>query len=85
MLFPYVTVFFSKQISKLFDKLNMPVAKLAAAQIGTKRSTIASTSLIVAAAGVTILLFIYSDSSCEVYTKRTIESDIVISGIGMED
>ena len=85
MLFPYVTVFFARQISKLFDKLNMPVAKLAAAQIGTKRSTIASTSLIVAAAGVTILLFIYSDSSCEVYTKRTIESDIVISGIGMED
>lgn len=85
MLFPYVTVFVSKLAEKLFDKLNMPVAKLAAAEIGTKRSTIASTSLIVAAAGVTILLFIFADSYSEVYMGQTIESDIIISGANMED
>lgn len=85
ILFPYVTVFFSRLLGKLFDKAGMPVAKLAAAELGSKKSTIASTQLIAAASSIMVLLFVVADSMLAMTTHKNYDCDLIISGIGEED
>ncbi|MGN1120155.1 MAG: FtsX-like permease family protein, partial [Oscillospiraceae bacterium] len=85
ILFPYVTVFFSRLLEKLFDKAGMPVAKLAAAELGSKKSTISSTQLIAAASGIMVLLFVVADSMLGITMHQNYACDLIISGISEED
>lgn len=85
VMFPYVTAFMSGLLGKLFDKAGMPVAKLAAAEIGSKKSTVASTQLIAAASGVMVLLFVVADSMLAMTMHRNFNCDLIISGIYSED
>lgn len=85
LLFPYVTVFVSRLLEGLFEKLSMPVARLAAAETGSKKSTIASTQLIAAAAGITVLLFIIADSMYAMTSAHAFEGDVVVQGAAAED
>lgn len=85
-LFPYVSVFFSKAFEKLFSKLNMPAARLGACEAGTKKSTIASSSLIVAAASISVLLFVIADSMYFLFCQDSFpEAEIIVRGPSMED
>lgn len=85
LLFPYVSVYGARLFEGLFEKSGMPVARLAAAEAGTKKSTIASGALIAAASSVCMLLFIFSDSLYGLFSGDTFNTDIVMIGTSKED
>ena len=85
LLFPFVTVYASRGLEKLFARLNMPVARLAAAEAGSKKSTAASAQLISAVASISVLLFVVTGSLYDMSNKQTIDADYVMSGLSEGD
>lgn len=85
LLFPYVSVYGARLLEAFFEKTGMPVARLAAAEAGTKKSTVASGALIAAASSICMLLFIFSDSLYGLFSGETFNTDIVMIGTSQED
>ncbi|MGN0552210.1 MAG: ABC transporter permease [Oscillospiraceae bacterium] len=85
LMFPYVSVYGARLFEAVFEKSGMPVARLAAAEAGTKKSTIASGALIAAASSVCMLLFIFSDSLYGLFSGETFDTDVVMLGTSKED
>lgn len=85
LLFPYVSVYGARLFEKIIEKAGMPVARLAAAEAGTKKSTIASGALIAAASSICVLLFIFSDSLYGLFSGESFDTDIVMSGTSSLD
>ncbi|MGN1304036.1 MAG: ABC transporter permease [Oscillospiraceae bacterium] len=85
LMFPYVSVYGARLFEHIFEKMGMPVARLAAAEAGTKKSTIASGALIAVASSVCMLLFIFSDSLYGLFSGDTFDTDIVMLGTSNED
>lgn len=85
LLFPYVSVYGAKIFEKIFEKAGMPVARLAAAEAGTKKSTIANGALIAAASSICVLLFIFSDSLYGLFSGESFDTDIVMCGTSSLD
>lgn len=78
LLSPFAAVYFSKWLEKLFAKMNMPIARLAAAQAGFKKSTVSSARLIASAASIAVLLFIFAESMYAVNNHRNIDADYIM-------
>lgn len=85
LLFPYISVYGAKLFEAVFEKCGMPVARLSAAEAGTKKSTIASGALIAAASSICMLLFIISDSMFFLFSGDTFDTNIVMMGTSKED
>ena len=89
LVFPMVIWFISKLLANLFSKLNMPVAKLAAKEISSTKSSVSSAQLIVSAVSATIAVLILSISvmnmvSEPVYHSSIIDEDPTRSGAAYE-
>lgn len=85
LLFPYVSVYGARLFETIFEKAGMSVARLAAAEAGTKKSTIASGALIAAASSICMLLFIFSDSLYGLFSGESFDTDIVMIGTSSLD
>ncbi|MGN1137439.1 MAG: ABC transporter permease [Oscillospiraceae bacterium] len=85
LMFPYVSVYGARLFEMLFEKAGMSAARLGAAEAGTKKSTVASSALIAAAASVCMLIFIFSDSLYGLFSGETFDTDIVMQGTSKED
>lgn len=84
-MFPYVSVYGARLFEGLFEKMGMPVARLAAAEAATKKSTVASGSIIAAASCICMLLFIMSDSLYYMFSGDNFDTDIVMVGTNNKD
>ncbi|MGN1416293.1 MAG: ABC transporter permease [Oscillospiraceae bacterium] len=85
LLFPYISVYGARAFERIFEKAGMPAARLAAAEAGTKKSTIASSALIAAASSICMLLFIFSDSLYGLFSGESFDTDIVMIGTSSLD
>lgn len=78
LLFPQIISWLSKAFCILFTKLNMPVAKLAAKEISSTKSSISSAQLLLSALSLTIAMFVISVSLLTAVSGRIYTSDIII-------
>lgn len=62
LVFPMVLYWLARLLAGLFSKLHMPVAKLAAKEIASTKSSVSSAQLIVSAVSATIAVLILSIS-----------------------
>ncbi len=77
LVFPMVIYFISKLLAKLFSKLNMPVAKLAAKEISSTKSSVSSSQLIVSAVSATIAVLILSISVVRMVSDPVFHTTII--------
>ena len=77
LLFNYVTRAAAKLLAKIFDKLNWPIAHLAAVEAGAKKSTVGSSVLCVTAAALALVIYMFSNSLSSVYSKEVFKCDVI--------
>ena len=77
LLFNYVHRFIAKLLEKLFEKLNFPIARLAAVEAGAKKCTVGSSVLCVTAASIAMVLYIFTNSLSAMYNYNVFKSDII--------
>ena len=77
LVFPMVICFISKLLANLFSKLNMPVAKLAAKEIASTKSSVSSAQLIVSAVSATIAVLILSISVMKMVAAPVYHTSII--------
>lgn len=77
-LFPLVLKLVSNGLSKLFYKLNMPVAQLAANESYARKSTVGSSVLCVTAATLSIIIFSLLASLNAIYDIHTYDTDLIV-------
>lgn len=79
LLFPQVISWLSKAFGLLFAKLDMPVAKLAAKEISTTKSSVSSAQLLLSALSLTIAVFVMAVSLLSLLISPNYTSDIIIT------
>lgn len=77
LLFNYVHRFAAKLLEKLFEKLNFPIAHLAAVEAGAKKCTVGSSVLCVTAASLALVIYIFANSLASLYNHQIFQSDII--------
>ena len=77
LLFNYVMRFFAKLLEKLFNKLNWPIARLAAVEAGAKKSTVGSSVLCIAAAALAMVIYIFANSLGALFTHNSYKCDVL--------
>lgn len=77
LLFNYVTRGIARLLAKLFDRLNWPIAHLAAVEAGAKKSTVGSSVLCVTAAALALVIYMFSNSLSNVYSKQVFKCDVI--------
>lgn len=77
LLFPWILKFISKQLSKLFERINCPIAKLAANEIRSRKSTVGSSVLCVTISALSIIIFILVSTTGSIYNLDTYTCDVV--------
>ena len=80
MIYPFVTVLASKLAMNLFERTSKPVAKLAAREAGSKKSSVYSGQLIFSAISLTMAVVMLSVSVMYVFSY-TNDCDILMSNI----
>ena len=78
MLFPMVLSWISKALSALFGKSNMPVAKLAAKEISSTKSSVSSAQLLLSAMSLTIAMLVLSVSLLRFIDSPVYNCDLLI-------
>ena len=78
-LFPYISRFVSGLLKKLADKKNWPVARLGFVEAKSKKNNMASSSLIVIAVAVAIMLYVFADSEKAAIAYQNFTGDIVLT------
>lgn len=81
LLMPLVMKGISGLLGRLFDKLSMPVASLAAREMGSKKSTVASGVLCVTVASLAISVYALSGALMNLYTAKPFEADVLALGL----
>ena len=84
LLFPMLISLLSKLLASVFDRLNMPVAKLAVKEMSTTKSCVSSAQLILSAISLTIAMLIIAVSLLMFLAKPYYNSEIVITTPEME-
>ena len=84
LLFPYIQYVIGKLLYKLFDKTNMPIAKLAATEVYTKKSTFGSSVLITTSIALAIVIYTIAMSITGVVSGDTYASTNYIMTTGEE-
>lgn len=82
MLYPHFQVFAGKLIYKLFDKLEKPIAKLAATELYTKKSTVACSVLITTALALVLVVNLVGTALSGVIGAVNFTSDVCIETNG---
>ncbi len=77
MLFPFVLRFIAKLLERLFVKLRKPVARLAAVEVYSKKSTVGSAVLCVTASALSIVIFLFSGSLKNDYLYNYFKCDVI--------
>ena len=77
MLFNYIERFIARILADLFEKLNFPIAHLAAVEAGNKKSTVGSSVLCVTAAALAIVIYIFSNSLASMYNHEAFNCDVI--------
>ncbi len=78
-LFPCLLRFLAGLLEKLFVKLRMPIARLATAEVHSKKSTVGSSVLCVTAASLSIVIFMFSGALKENLLFPYFSSDVIVS------
>lgn len=81
LLMPLIMRGMSKVLSRLFDRLSMPVASLAAREMGSKKSTVASGVLCVTVASLAIAVYALSGALMNLYNAKPYEADVLALGL----
>lgn len=84
MVFPKVISLVSKGLSSLFTAMKKPVAKLAAKEIASTKSSVSSAQLILSAMSLTIAMFVLSSSLINYLEAPLFDADILITTPGQE-
>ncbi len=79
LLFPYLLRLISRILVKIFDKQNMPVARLAAVEAGEKKSTVGSAVLCFTAAAVCIVVYGFASSMSAFYAHENSSAALSIA------
>ncbi|MCR5599614.1 MAG: FtsX-like permease family protein [Ruminococcus sp.] len=79
LLFNYVHRFIARLLEKLFEKLNFPIAHLAAVEAGAKKCTVGSSVLCVTAASVAMVIYIFANSLSMLYSYPVYKTDVIAS------
>ena len=79
MLFPLIVSLISKALSSLFEKLNMPVAKLAAKETATTKSNVSSSQLILSAMSLTIGILVLAVSFINYLSAPIYNTELIIT------
>lgn len=78
LLFPYVLRFIGKYTAALFEKMNLPVARLAIVEACTKKSSVGSSVLIATAISLVIVVFSVSKSLESELDTVSFTSDVIV-------
>ncbi|MBO7424976.1 MAG: ABC transporter permease [Clostridiales bacterium] len=84
LLFPYIQYAIGKLLYRLFNKTNMPIAKLAATEVFTKKSTFGSSVLITTSIALAIIIYSVSLSLLAVLASDRYDSTNQIITNGKE-
>ena len=84
LAFPWVITAASKAGICLFDKLHMPIAKLAMKETSSKKSNISSSQLIISAVSLTVAVMVVALSVIQVYASNYYNCDIVMTNLSMQ-
>ncbi len=76
-LFPYALKFLASLLEKLFIRLRMPIARLAAMEVYSKKSTVGSAILCVTAASLSMVIFIFSTSLRDNLSYPYFDCDVI--------
>ena len=79
LLFPMLLNFTSKGLAVVFGKLDMPVAKLAAKEAASTKSSVSSSQLILSAISLTIAVFIIGVSMISFFTDPVYKTEVLIT------
>ena len=79
LLFPMLLNFISKGLAVVFGKLDMPVAKLAAKEAASTKSSVSSSQLILSAISLTIAVFIIGVSMISFFTDPVYKTEVLIT------
>ncbi len=79
LVFPVIIRFVSKLLKKLFDKSNMPLAKLAVTETYTTKSSVSSSQLILSAMSLTIAMLVISMSLMNYLSANTFDANVMIT------
>lgn len=77
LLFPFILRFFAKLLEKLFIKIRKPVARLAAVEVYSKKSTVGSAVLCVTVSSLAIVLFLFSASLEREFLYNYFDCDVI--------
>ena len=80
MLFPKIVFIISRGLSALFTKMNLPVAKLAAKEISTTKSSVSSAQLLLSALSLTIAMLVLSVSLLSFLANPVYNCNMLITG-----
>lgn len=79
LVFPVIIRFVSKLLKKLFDKANMPLAKLAVTETYTTKSSVSSSQLILSAMSLTIAMLVISMSLLTYLSANIFDANVLIT------
>lgn len=77
MLFPWLLKALAGLLSKCFERMNKPIAKLAANEVRFRKSTIGSSVLCVTISMLAIVIFIFVSTTSSIYDLDTYNCDVV--------
>lgn len=77
LLFNHIHRFAAKVLEKLFEKLNFPIAHLAAVEAGAKKCTVGSSVLCVTAASLALVIYLFANSIAALYNHELYKSDVI--------
>lgn len=80
-LMPLIMWGVSGPLAKLFERLRMPVASLAAWEIGSKKTTVANGVLCVTVSSLAIAVFALSEAMMTMYAGEIYNADVIAFGI----
>lgn len=78
LLFPWLLKAFAKLIGYAFDRLDKPIAHLAATEIYSRKSTVGSSVLCVTVSALAIIIFIFVSIAGNLYDIETYSCDVII-------
>ena len=79
MIFPIIISLLSRLLSSMFTAMKKPVAKLAAKEIATTKSSVSSAQIILSALSLTIAMFVIAVSLLNFIDSRIYDANIIIT------
>ena len=78
LLYPYVLRFVSGLLARLYGRLNMPAAQLAATEVRQRKSTVGSAVLCFSASAIAIVIYIFASAFGETFSRSLTDADMLV-------